>query len=110
MEAVGDLTRLRRAFTAALGERSAAIAANDLDFRMPLEPGRSRTSRTIRQKVDHLTPLQVHDDGPISGAFAPGPVVETHYANARSSAVRLCPPLEMAQDCVIAGRHADALQ
>src|SRR5208283_4893654 len=102
MEAVGDLTRLRRAFTAALGERSAAIAADDLDFRMPLEPGRSRTSRTIRQKVDHLTPLQVHDDGPISGAFAPGPVVDTRHSNASSGGVRFCLPFEAAHDCIVA--------
>jgi hypothetical protein len=37
MEAVGDLSRLRRAFTCALGERTAAIAADHLDVRMSLE-------------------------------------------------------------------------
>ena len=60
-----------------LGKQTAAIAADDLYVRMLLEPVRCRARRTIRQKVDHLTPLQVHHDGPISGAFAPGPVVET---------------------------------
>ena len=77
MEAVGDLPRLRRAFMRALGERTAAIAADHLDVRMPLEPVRCRARRTIRQKIDHLSPLQVHDDGPISGALAPCPIIDT---------------------------------
>ncbi len=41
MKTVGDLSRLRRAFPRALGERPAAIAADNLDARMPLEPVRS---------------------------------------------------------------------
>ena len=41
MKTVGDLSRLRRAFLRPLGERPAAIAADNLDARMPLEPVRS---------------------------------------------------------------------
>ena len=44
MEAVGDLPRLRRAFTCPLGERTAAIAADHLDVRMSLEPVRCRAA------------------------------------------------------------------
>ena len=88
MEAVGDLTRLRRAFMRALGKRTAAIAADDLDVRMPLEPVRCRARGTIRQKVDHLPPLQVHDDGPISGALAPRPIIDAHHPNVFVSARR----------------------
>ena len=40
MKAVGDLPCLRRALVCALGERTAAIAADNLDARMPLEPVR----------------------------------------------------------------------
>jgi hypothetical protein len=41
MKTVGDLPRLRRALLRPLGERAAAIAANNLDARMQLEPVRS---------------------------------------------------------------------
>ncbi len=107
MEAVGDLPRLRRAFMCALGEGTAAIAADDLDVRMLLEPVRCRARRTIRQKVDHLTPLQVDDDGPISGTLSPRPIVNAHHSHARFGAARLCLTFEAAQDRIVAGRHAD---
>src|SRR5208337_4009680 len=109
MEAVGDLTRLRRAFMGALGERTATIAADQLDVRILLKPISCRARRTNRQKVDHFPPLQVHDDGSISGALAPRPVIDPNHSNICSRAPFLCSPLEMAQDRIIAGRHADAL-
>ena len=90
LEAVGDLTRLRRAFMSALGERTAAIAADDLDAQVLLEPARRHACRTIRQKIDHLTPLQAHDDGPISGALAPRPIIKAHI-RMLVSAVVVCP-------------------
>ena len=76
---------------------------------MSLEPVRCRARRTIRQKIDHLSPLQVHHDGPISGAPAPCPIIDTQHSNARFDVARLCLPFEAAQDCIIAGRHADPL-
>jgi hypothetical protein len=57
METVGDLTCLRRAFPCAPGKRAAAIATDDLDVRMLLEPACRTDSRTIRQNVDHLSPF-----------------------------------------------------
>lgn len=108
MKTIGDLQRLRRASSRALGERTAAIAADDLDARLPLEPVRDHARGTIRQKVDYLPLFQVHDDGSISGAFAPRPIIDAHHSNIRFGAARLRPPLETPQDCVIAGRHADA--
>src|SRR5208283_5467563 len=109
MEAVGDLTRLRRAFMGALGKRTATIAADHLDVRMLLKPIRCRARRTNRQKVDHFPPLQVHDDGSVSGALAPRPVIDPDHPNVCLRAPLLCSPLEMAQNRIIAGRHADAL-
>ncbi len=109
MKSIGDLPGLRRAFPRALGERAAAIAADDLDLRMPLEPVRRRARGTIRQKVDYLPPLQVDDDGPISGALAPRPIIDAHDPNIHCGAARLRLSFETAQDSVVAGRHADAL-
>ena len=44
MKTVGDLPGLRRAFLRALGERTAAIAADDLNARMLPEPISSHAS------------------------------------------------------------------
>ena len=83
MEAVCDLTRLRRTFLRALGERTAAIATDHLDVRMLLEPVCRTDSRTIRHNVDHLPPFQIHDDRPISGALAPRPIISVRRSFAR---------------------------
>ena len=40
VKSVGDLPRLRRTLVRALGKRTAAITADDLDAGMPLEPVR----------------------------------------------------------------------
>ena len=45
VKSVGDLPRLRRA----LGERTAAITADDLDARMALEPVRSHACGAFRK-------------------------------------------------------------
>ena len=110
MEAVGDLTRFRRAFICALGERTAAIAADDLDVGVLFEPARCRACRTIPHEVDHLSPLQVHDDGPISGALAPCPIIKAHNSHACFGAALLDPPFDRPEDRIVADRHADALQ
>jgi hypothetical protein len=55
MEAVGDLPRLRRAFTCALGERTAAIAADHLDVRMSLEPVRCRAGLRVGTALTEAT-------------------------------------------------------
>jgi hypothetical protein len=63
-----------------------------------------------RAERRHLPPLQAHDDGPKSGALVPSPIVDPHHTNACLGAPRLCPLLEMTQDCIVTGRHANALQ
>ena len=52
-----------------------AIAANDLDPWMLLEPNRQCVSSTIRQEIHRTSPLQVHEDGAICPALLPGPIV-----------------------------------
>ncbi len=58
---------------------------------------------------NNAPPLQVHDDGSISGAVASRPVIDPNHSNVCLRAPFLCSPLEMAQDRIIAGRHPDAL-
>jgi hypothetical protein len=109
MEAIGDLPRLRRAFASALSERATAITTDDLDFGMLLEPIRCSRRGAIRQYVDYLAPFQVHDDGPIGGPLAPSPIINPDHPNACIGAPRFCLTLEMAQDRIVARRHANAL-
>lgn len=45
MEAVGDLARLRRAFTRSLSIETTAVAVNNLDMRPLTQPVRCRSSR-----------------------------------------------------------------
>ncbi len=82
MEAISDLSRLRCALTRSVRIRTSAIAADNLDSKVSLEPVRHGGSRAIRQQVHHLTTLQVHDDGPVIHAFPPSPLVDaddTHH-------------------------------
>jgi len=93
----------------ALGERTAAIAADDLDTRMLLEPICCHAGGTLRKKVDNLPLFQVHDDGPVSRALAPCPIVDAHDSRFPFGAARLHPSLETAQNRIVAHRHADSL-
>jgi hypothetical protein len=54
-------------------------------------------------------PFQAHDDGSVSRAFAPRPIIQANHSNARFGVARLRPPFEVAQDCIVAGGHPDAL-
>ena len=109
VELVGDLPRPRRALVRALGERTAAITADDLDARMPLEPARGHSCGAFGKQIEHLPSLQVHDDGPVSGALAPSPIIDAHDAHRLLRAARLYSSFETAQYRVVARRHADAL-
>ena len=61
MKTVGDLPRLRHALLRALGERTAAITADDLDARMALELVCSHACGAFRKEIEHLASLQVHE-------------------------------------------------
>ena len=109
MKPVGDLPRLRRTLLRALGERTAAIAADDLDTRMLLEPICCHAGSALRKKIDNLPLFQIHDDGPVSRALAPCPIVDAHDSRFPFGAARLHPSLEAAQNRIVAHRHADLL-
>jgi hypothetical protein len=61
VKAVSDLSRLRRALARGVRIEASAIAADDLDFRMPLEPVCRGPGRAIRQQFHHLATLQVDE-------------------------------------------------
>ena len=63
----------------------------------------------FRKKIKHLPSLQVHDDGPVSGALAPSPIIDAHDPRLRIGAALPHPSFKTAQYRVVARRHADAL-
>ena len=104
-----QLPRLRRAFLRALGEQSAAIAADDLDVKMLPEPISSHASGALRKEIEHLPSLQVHDCRPVCGALAPCPVIDTDDPRLPLGAALLYSSFDTAQDRIIACRHPHSL-
>src|SRR4051812_2953704 len=98
MEAVSDLPRLRCSLTRALQLQAAAVAANDLDLAMLLEPARRRIRRAVREQVDDLPLLQVHDDRSVGPSLAPAPVVNSRHADGRRRAASGCIALQVPED------------
>ena len=45
---------------------------------MSVEPRLHRLGIAVGQEINHLAPLQVHDDGAVALSFAPSPVVDPH--------------------------------
>ncbi len=107
MEAVRDLNGIRGALPRALGVGAAAVAGNDLDAGMLLQPGGQGLSLTVREQVDHAAAFQVHQDRPILLAFALRPVVHPEHAGRPSVARRGL--LQPAQEGVAAGAHSQTV-
>ena len=54
--------------------KASTIPADNLDFRMRLEPVRHGSGRAIRQQIHHLTTLQIDDDRPESSCPSAKPI------------------------------------
>jgi len=83
MESVSDLPRLRRALSCALRIKTAAIAADEFDLGVLTEPFGCSGGCAILQHIDNLAPLQVDNNGPVSPALSPAPVVDTCHPYSR---------------------------
>jgi len=86
--AIGHLHRLRRSARRALGVGLAAIAANDLDPWMLLQPGRDRRGAAIGQEINHLMLRQIDEDRPIGMPFVLRPVVDAECPGHRDKWLR----------------------
>jgi hypothetical protein len=106
VKAVSDLSRLRRTLTHGVRIKTSAIAADDLDFRMPPEPVSRGAGRAIRQQLHHLTTLQVDDDRPESHSFPPSPFIDAGDTGHGTVWLHSRAPLHAAQDRGVAHWHA----
>ena len=83
MEPVSDLPRLRRTLSCALRIKTAAIAADEFDLRVLTKPFGCSRGCAILQHIDNLAPLQVDNNGPVSPALSPAPVVDACHPYGR---------------------------
>ena len=79
VEPIDDLDSLRRPLPNPLGIEPTAIAADDLDARMRLQPLRDRGGRALREQIKHVMALEIADHGPEPSASPPGPFVEPDH-------------------------------
>ena len=86
MEAVGDLPGLWRALARSLGIKASTVPADNLYLRVPPEPLGGGGRRAIRQYVDYLSSLQVHNDRPVGTALSPAPVIDAGHPDGRAFA------------------------
>jgi hypothetical protein len=77
VEAINDLPRLWCALTGRVRIEAIAIAVDDLDFRMLLEPVCHSVCRTVCQQIHHTAALQVHDNGAEFCTLPPSPLIDT---------------------------------
>src|ERR1700685_1103995 len=69
-----DLQRRRRAFSPALSIQTTAVLCDHLHSRMqPKQLGTAR-GRAHGKQIDHSSPLEIHDHGPVPLLFPPCPV------------------------------------
>ena len=83
VEPIDDLDRLRRPLPNPLGIETTAIAADDLDARVRLQPLRDRGGRALREQIQHVMALEITDNGPEPSASPPGPFVEPDHPGGR---------------------------
>jgi hypothetical protein len=83
VEPIDDLDGLRRPLPNALGVQPAAIAADDLDTGMRLQPLRDRGGRALGKQSNDVMTLKIADDGSEPSATSPGPVIEPNHPGGR---------------------------
>ena len=110
MEAIGHLPGCRRAFPDALGIEPTAITAHEFDPGMLLQPVRGPMCGAGLQNVRYRAPLKINDNGSVSEAFAPAPVVDRNGAQRFDFTLFPDMALQLPQDGVVADRHSQARQ
>ena len=79
MPAVGDLSRIRSAHHNAVAISYRTITGNGFNARASKQSVGQSSGFAVGQQVNDFSSLQINDDGPISVAFAPRPIVHTDY-------------------------------
>lgn len=80
VSAISYLERLRRSLSSPLGIVTGAVARDDLDAGMIVQPRCQRFRLPVRQKIDRAMLLQIDQDRPVGVSFPLGPVVHSEHS------------------------------
>jgi hypothetical protein len=109
MPPITHLNRVRSSLTDAVRVGAGSIAGNNLNPGMLTQPLSEAVSLPIRQQVDHCIAFQIDQNGPISAAPAPGPVINRQDTwNGRPVSASVGSP-HQPQQRIGAGRHGQPL-
>src|ERR1700723_910329 len=104
-----DLHRQRRAFSPALGIQTTAVTSDHFHSRMQAKPLGKAPRRSHGKQIDHSSPLEINEHGPVPLLLPPSPVVypqNPHFPFLGMARVRLHPP----EYRISAGDHSHLLQ
>jgi hypothetical protein len=87
-----------------------AIAAHEFDPGMLLQPVRGPMRGAGLQNIQYPAPLEIDDNGSVSEAFAPAPVVDRNGAQRFDFTLLPDMALQLPQDGVVTDRHCQARQ
>ena len=92
VEPIDDLDGLRRPLPNPLSIEATAIAADDLDTGMRLQPLCDRRGRTLGEQINHVMALEITHDGAKASPSPPGPFVEPNHSwDFQREVGRACP-------------------
>ena len=80
MPAINNLLCLGRCSNGRLGVGRPAVSADEFDARMIVEPLLNGFGIAVGQEINHVAALKIHDDGAVSLAFEPGPIIDPDEA------------------------------
>jgi hypothetical protein len=106
MKPIRDLLCLWRALPCSLRIKSAPVSADDLNFRVLLEPRRRFLYGTLWQHVDDFPALQIDDDRSIAISPAPAPIIDANHSYGLSIADASRIVFEMPQNSIVAHLHS----
>ena len=123
MPTVRDLDRRGRTAPDPIGIRARPIAGDHLDPGVPAQPVGDGAGLAIRQQIDDAVALEIADDGAVTGATPPCPIIDpdhtgrrvcwrrrrARHAQQRAGADRQRQALGQAHAQVAAERHDDRL-
>jgi hypothetical protein len=81
--ATGNLNSIWRTLTHAIRIRAGAVTCDHLDTWMSAEPNSKRHRLSIRQEIHDPVTLQIDQDGAVTVAAAPRPIVHGEHPGRR---------------------------
>jgi len=108
MKAISDLSGLRRSLPNALCVETAAVAADDFDFRMLLDPIRRLSGGAGFEDVCNDRTLKIDNDRSVIKPFAPAPIINRDRAQGSAIGTFRRMTFELPQNRIVADGHRQA--